>query len=88
MTAQVTVSLLRKKHPAWNWSAERHGFGGWRYRGECQGANVSVEAFGLIYGDEDDDTATQWRVDDGKVSVPFYIWSSREAKAGNQYEEE
>lgn len=55
---------LRRRHPDWEWSAERNGFGGWVYRGQhSDGRRVALRAYSVLIGPSDDDCETAWFVE-------------------------
>lgn len=68
----MSLRVLRKRFPKWEWRAERYGFG-WEYIGVQLWEEVRVYACPVMSGE--DAFETQWRVDNGAASVDFATWS-------------
>ncbi len=70
----MNLAQLRADAPSWTWKAERCGMG-WQYKGSRGDDNLTVYAVAVLSGPSEDDYATQWRVDDGKVAETYSMWA-------------
>lgn len=75
--ARISLRVLRKEAPWCNWRPERYGMG-WRYIGARDDERVVVYAAACLCGPGEDDYATVWMVDDGRVSQSYAMWWMRE----------
>jgi len=69
----VRLRELRADAPGWEWTAERQGMG-WRFIGTRHGRRVTVYATASNCGPTADDFVTEWRVDDGVISMGYASW--------------
>jgi hypothetical protein len=68
---RVTLGMLRKELPAWEWRAERYGYG-WRYVGTRGDRTATVTAYGVLSGPAEDDIVTQWRVAETQETITSF----------------
>lgn len=74
---RITKRRLEEGAPDWTWSGERYWFG-WRYVGKRGEEVVRVQLFASISdGDDDYTTSTRWMVANGRTSVSYASWISR-----------
>lgn len=67
----MKLATLKKRCPAWTWTAKRYGFG-WNYIGTRGAKCVCVQPMSFLVGE--DDFETGWMVDDGQKIESFAMW--------------
>jgi hypothetical protein len=77
MKTYMSINKLRRELPQWSWSAASRGYAGWSYDGTHGTRIVTVKAYGLL-GMFEDDEVTEWRVVEGRDSVSYYEFLSKE----------